>query len=254
MNQRLIIIISIILFLFGIVGIFFSDSNDKASAEEAQLQSSPRITHFITKRVMAAGELITKDDYEEKTETVTDTDNESESLETVDGFYLTESVRKGTRLTKSLLTKEKPLVRNSNELYRYTVVLNKQYVNNLYGLLPGADIDVYIRFESPKREHDNRSTIYRGESVVKIVKLFKNKKLLTSVMRGRKVLSTDEEAEVATKNLLDSDEYTIDIELSRSDLKKIYQIENKYEMIVFPAESMVRNKIGETTNKKDIKK
>ena len=244
MNQRLIIIVSIVLFLLGIVGIYLSDSGDNASADDAQQQATPRVTYFITNRIMAAGELITKADYEEKTQDVSDPEQVPETVESVEGYYLTESVKKGTTLTKALLTKDKPVLRQSNELYRFTIDLDKKYINNLYGLLPGARIDVYLRFESPKREHDNRSTIFRGESVVKIVKLFKNKKLLTPVMKGSRAFSEEENNATNARTILDnsSEEYTIDIELSRSDLKKIYQIENKYEIIVFPAESVVLEK------------
>ncbi|SEQ78226.1 hypothetical protein SAMN05216522_106189 [Rosenbergiella nectarea] len=244
MNQRLIIIVSIILFLLGIVGIYLSDSGDDVSADGAQQQATPRVTYFITKRIMAAGELITKADYEEKTEDVSDPDQVPETVESVEGYYLTESVKQGTTLTKALLTQDKPVQRQSNELYRFTIDLNRKYINNLYGLLPGADVDVYLRFESPKREHDNKSTIFRGESVVKIVKLFKNKKLLTPVMKGSRAFSEEENNSINASTILDnkSEEYTVDIELTRSDLKKIYQIENKYEIIVFPAESVVSGK------------
>jgi len=246
-NQRLIIIVSIILFLLGIVGIYLSDSGDDVSADGAQQQATPRVTYFITKRIMAAGELITKADYEEKTEDVSDPDQVPETVESVEGYYLTESVKQGTTLTKALLTKDKPVQRQSNELYRFTIDLDKKYINNLYGLLPGAHVDIYLRFESPKREYDNRSTIFRGESVVKIVKLFKNKKLLTPVMKGSRALSEEENNSFLDNKL---EQYTIDIELSRSDLKKIYQIENKYEIIVFPAESVVSEKnVSSTTTK-----
>lgn len=245
MNQRLIIIIAIVLFLLGIVGVYFSESGEGDSADEAQ-HSSPTVTYFIAKRIIAAGEKITKEDYDEKVEEITDQETNLDVPDTVEGYYLKESVDKGTTLTKSLLTKDKPVLQQSNQLYRYTIDLNKQYVNNIYGLLPGAKVDVYIRFESPKREHDNKSNIYRGESVVRIVKLFKNKKLLTPVMKGKSVISED----VQPDNW--NSEYTIDIELSRSDLKKIYQIENKFDMIVFPSETDLKDKVG--AKNKDAKK
>jgi len=244
-NQRLIIIIAIVLFLLGIVGVYFSESGEGGSADEAQ-HSPPTVTYFISKRIIAAGEKITKEDYDEKVEEITDQETDVDTPDTVEGYYLKESVDKGTTLTKSLLTKDKPVLQQSNQLYRYTIDLNKQYVNNIYGLLPGAKVDVYIRFESPKREHDNKSNIYRGESVVRIVKLFKNKKLLTPVMKGKSVISED----VQPDNW--NSEYTIDIELSRSDLKKIYQIENKFDMIVFPSETDLKDKIG--AKNKDAKK
>lgn len=248
MNQRLIIIISIFLFLLGIVGIYLSDSE----VETTQQQSEPQVTYFITKRAMATGELLTKDDYEEKIETLTAEEPLPEQLKMVEGLYLKEAVQPGTALTASLLTKEKPAVTLSSEQFRYTVDLNKRYINNLNGLSPGAAVDVYLRFESPKREHENRSTIYRGESVVKMVKIFKNKKLLTHVMKGKKILSDDEKEGFTSSGILDKDNenYTVDIELTRSDLKKIYQIENKYEMIVFPAELVTKNKTDTGNNTK----
>lgn len=254
MNQRLIIIVSIVLFVLGSIGIYFSDSGEGPSADEAQEQSSPRVTYFISKRVMAAGEQITNDDYEIKTEALTDETPQPETLEAVEGLYLTESVAKGTTLTKHLVTADKPISRHSTELFRYTIELNKQYINNLYGLLPGAEVDVYIRFESPRREHNNKSTIYRGESVVKIVKLFKNKKLLTPVMKGNHVVAEEDNENNSSKNILNGHTgYTIEIELSRADLKKIYQIENKYEMIVFPAETISTGKAGAGIKNKDGK-
>ena len=245
MNQRLIIIIAIVLFLLGIVGVYFSESGEGGAVDEAQ-HSPPTVTYFIAKRIIAAGEQITKEDYDKKVEEITDQETDRNLPDTVDGYYLKESVDKGTTLTKSLLAKDKPILQQSNKLYRYTIDLNKQYVNNIYGLLPGAKVDVYIRFESPKREHDNKSTIYRGESVVRIVKLFKNKKLLTPVMKGKSVIPEEIQSDSR------SGEYTIDIELSRSDLKKIYQIENKFDMIVFPSETDLKDKIG--ANNKDAKK
>ena len=245
MNQRLIIIIAIVLFLLGIVGIYFSESGEGDAVDEAQ-HSPPTITYFIAKRIIAVGEQITKEDYDKKVEEITDQEIDRNLPDTVDGYYLKESVDKGTTLTKSLLTKDKPILQQSNKLYRYTIDLNKQYVNNIYGLLPGAKVDVYIRFESPKREYDNKSTIYRGESVVRVVKLFKNKKLLTPVMKGKSVIPEEIQSDSR------SGEYTIDIELSRSDLKKIYQIENKFDMIVFPSETDLKDKIG--ANNKDAKK
>jgi len=249
-NQRLIIIISIFLFLLGIVGIYFSDSE----VETTQQQSEPQVMYFITKRAMGPGERITKDDYDEKTETLTAEEPLPEPLQKVEGLYLKEPVEQGTTLTASLLTEEKPVIKQSSELFRYTVELNKRYINNLNGLFPGAPVDVYLRFESPKREHENRSTIYRGESVVKIVKIFKNKKLLTHVMKGKKVLSDDEKEGFTPSGILDKDNenYTVDIELTRSDLKKIYQIENKYEMIIFPAEVVAKNKTDTGNNTKGV--
>ncbi|PIJ47016.1 hypothetical protein [Tatumella sp. OPLPL6] len=253
MNQRLIIIISIVLFLLGIVGVYFSDNESEPS--DPQQHSSPSVTYFVSKRVMAAGEEITKNDYEEKTEDLTDDTPPPDTLAAVEGLYLTESVAKGTTFTQQLVTKEKPINRQSSELFRYTIELNRQYVNNLYGLLPGADVDIYVRFESPRREHNNKSTIYRGESVVKIVKLFKNKKLLTPVMRGDHAISEEDKQIIASSDFgkKSSGEYKVDVELSRSDLKKIYQIENKYEMIVFPAETITTGKSGVTIKNKEGK-
>jgi len=234
-NQRLIIIVAIVFFLLGSVGIYLSDSEEANSKDDAQQQSRQQATYFIVKRIMASGELITKNDYEEKNEELMDTSPNPDNPDTVEGFYLTESVRKGTRLTKSLLTKDKPEEHYSNAHYRYTLELNKKYINNIIGLLPGSTVDVYIKFKSPRREHDNKSTVFRGQSIVKIVKIFKDKKLLTPVMKGKKIIT-----EGSNENDF-IEKYNVDIELSRADLKKIYQIENEFEMIVFPAESSEKN-------------
>ncbi|KYP95249.1 hypothetical protein [Rosenbergiella epipactidis] len=252
MNQRLIVIVSIVLFLLGILGIYFSGSGESSSA--AQEQEIPHITYYITKRVMAAGEQVTKDDYEEKEEEIKEGEPLPDKLEAVAGYYLTESVDIGTKLVPALLTKDKPLSTVNNQHFRFTVNLNKRYVNNINGLLPGERVDVYLRFESPKREHDNKSTIFRGGSVVKIVKLFRNKKLLTPALKGKLPASDSEKSSFATSSLLDNnDEYSVDIELSRADLKKIYQIDNKYEIIIFPADSIIPDKKSENIIKKGSK-
>ncbi|WP_241585604.1 hypothetical protein [Rosenbergiella epipactidis] len=235
MNQRLIIIVAIVFFLLGLVGIYLSESEEAVSVDDAQQQSRQQATYFISKRIMAAGELITKDDYEEKNEELLEASPNPDNPDTVEGFYLTEAVRKGTTLTKSLLTKDKSEEHFSSTHYRYTLELNKQYINNIIGLLPGAKVDVYIKFKSPRREQDNKSTVFRGQSIVKIVKIFKNKTLLTPVMKGKKIIS-----EGSNENDY-INQYNVDIELTRADLKKIYQIENEFEMIVFPAESSEKN-------------
>ncbi|WP_241607719.1 hypothetical protein [Rosenbergiella australiborealis] len=251
MNQRLIVIVSIILLLSGILGIYFSDSDSTSVEQEPQ---TPHITYYVTNRVMAAGEMVTKDDYEEKTEDLEEGAPVPEKVEDVVGYYLTESVDVGTKLVPSLLTKDKPEYNTNNQHFRFTINLNKRYVNNINGLLPGALVDVYLRFESPKREHDNKSTIYRGESVVRIVKIFKNKKLLTPALKGRMPPADDETSNFTTSRLLDNNEdYSVDIELSRADLKKIYQIDNKYEMIIFPADTRITDKKNESIIKKGSK-
>lgn len=252
MNQRLIIIVSIVLLLLGILGIFFSDSGDSTSAE--QEPQTPHITYYVTKRVMAAGEKVTKDDYEVKTEDLEDGAPALEKVEDVAGYYLTESVDVGTKLVPTLLTKDKPTPIKNNQYFRFTVNLNKRYINNINGLRPGELVDVYLRFESPKREQDNKSTIFRGDSVVRIVKIFRHKKLLTPALRGKVTTAEGEKSNFSTSNLLDnSTDYSVDIELSRADLKKIYQIDNKYEMIIFPADMSIPDKKSENILKKGSK-
>ena len=252
MNQRLIVIVSIVLLLLGILGIYLSDSGDSPSAE--QEPQTPHITFYVTKRVMAAGEKVTKDDYEEKTEELEDGAPTPEKVEDVAGYYLTESVDVGTKLVPTLLTKDKPTPITNNQNFRFTININKRYVNNINGLLPGALVDVYLRFESPKREQDNKSTIFRGDSVVRIVKIFRNKKLLTPALRGKVTTTEGEKSNFSTSSLLDnSEDYSVDIELSRADLKKIYQIDNKYEMIVFPADTVIPDKKSSSIIKKGSK-
>lgn len=248
-NQRLIIIVSIILLSIGIIGILFSDTEDTTLASQAPVTSS--ITFYITKRAMGAGEKITPDDYEEKVEEFVQGTQQPESLQTVDGLYLTESVHGGTTLVPKLLTKEIPKPHSISQNFRFTITLQKKYINNINGLIPGDSVDVYLRFDAPKREHDNKSSIYRGESVVKLVKLFRNKKLLTPVMKSKKTVEEEQKTNFSANGLLEnSDDYSVDIELSRSDLKKIYQVDNKYEIIIFPADNSTSEKNNNTVSKK----
>lgn len=253
MNQRLIVILAVVLVLAGIVGIVFSENEAPDSAAQQQTVLKD-VNYFVTKRAMAVGERITDSDVQKETEKVAEDAASSDDPISVTGLYLTESVVKGTRLTAKLITDEKPTDDILGQsMFRFTVPLDKRYANNLIGIIPGDSVDVYLRFSSPKREHDNKSTIFRGESMVKIVKVFRARKVLSPLMKGDKAAVEEEsKALFSDGQLLNANaDFTIDIELSRTDLKKIYQVENQFDMILFPTEKPVKAIKNSQVNNRD---
>ncbi|MBT0719472.1 hypothetical protein HGT71_14590 [Rosenbergiella epipactidis] len=251
MNQRLFVILAIILVLVGVGGILFSGNETVSSETDTNIEQPQEplkdVTYYVTERAMAAGEIISENDVQHEVEKVPESELSSIYPREVVGLYLTEPVAKGIRLTSKNLTNERPKETDLNKgMFRFSVPLNTRYANNILGIVPGDKVDVYLRFSSPKREQHNKSVIFRGESVVKITRLFKHKKVLTPLMKGNKAVVEEENKErlesehLLSRNKLfsESADFTIDIELSRTDLKKLYQIENGFEIILFPAETL----------------
>ncbi|KFD17522.1 MULTISPECIES: SAF domain-containing protein [Tatumella] len=239
MNQRLLVIIAVLLLVVGVSGLLMSgDSSPSADTEETQKQ----VTYFVTTRALSAGSRLTDDDITRHKSPpaeagITAEAGQTEMPDSPVGYFLQVDKAAGERLSAGEITLIDPINQQPGKhMIRYSALIYERYTGAIQHLRPGDRVDVYLRFDAqrPGSQRTHRQSLLNGESGLNMFRIFK----------ARRVISRPEKASaslLARQSLIEVDDkstgkgsLSVDLELSQADLKRLFLVTNNYELVLFP--------------------
>lgn len=233
MNQRLLVIIAVLLLVVGVSGLLMSgDSSPSADTEETQKQ----VTYFVTTRALSAGSRLTDDDITRHKSPPAEA-GQTEMPDSPVGYFLQVDKAAGERLSAGEITLIDPINQQPGKhMIRYSALIYERYTGAIQHLRPGDRVDVYLRFDAqrPGSQRTHRQSLLNGESGLNMFRIFK----------ARRVISRPEKASaslLARQSLIEVDDkstgkgsLSVDLELSQADLKRLFLVTNNYELVLFP--------------------
>ncbi|MFC6378100.1 SAF domain-containing protein [Tatumella terrea] len=232
MNQRLLVIIAVLLLVVGASGLLMSgQSSPSDNPEEGQKQ----VTYFVTARALSAGSRLTDDDFTRQTGSAGETP--SGMPDSPVGYYLQVDKAAGERLSAGEMTLTDPADQQPGKnMIRYSALIPERYTGAIQHLRPGDWVDVYLRFDAkrPETQGMHRRSLINGESRLNLFRIFKARRVISrpgkasaSLLARQSLIEVDDSA--AGKGSL-----SVDIELSQADLKRLFLVTAHYELVLFP--------------------
>ena len=235
MNQRLLVILAVLLLIVGAFGLLMSNG----SPEPTDTPVSYRlVNYFVSEKALPAGSLLRDEDLAMKTESLP-ADNVTGSEMTVEslrGMFLVTPKQPGERILAGDISPDDPKNKlAAANMIRYNTVINERFTGAIQQLRPGDYVDVYLRFmaENTRPRRKNSEGILQGESSLNLFRIFEARRVISRPERAssslleRQSLSESRD-DKATGSL------SLDLELSPGDLKRLYLVTQKYEVILFP--------------------
>lgn len=236
MNQRLLVILAVLLLIVGAFGLLMS--NDTPEPVDAPV-SYRLVNYFVSEKALPAGSLLRDEDFAMKSESLP-ADGPAVAEMTADslrGMFLLTDKKPGDRILPGNVSPDDPKNKlAAANMIRYKTVINEQFTGAIQQLRPGDYVDVYLRFvaENTKARRKHSEGVLQGESSLNLFRIFEGRRVIsypgkaTASLLDRQSLLEGSDQNKATGNL------SLDLELSASDLKRLYMVTQKYEVILFP--------------------
>ncbi len=238
MNQRLLVILAVLLLIVGAFGLLMSNSTPEPVISPATFR---QVNYVVSEKVLPAGSLLRDEDLATKTESLpADSPVASEmTVESLRGMFLVTSKKPGDRIRARDISPDDPKNKlAAANMIRYRTVINERFTGAIQQLRPGDYVDVYLKFVDEKNKAARRKHgegVLQGESSLSLFRIFE----------ARRVISRPEKASLSLlerQSLVDSGDQaktsgslSLDLELSQGDLRRLYLVTKKYEVILFPA-------------------
>ena len=243
MNQRLLVIIAVLLLVVGVSGLLMSGSSSpSADAEETPKQ----VTYFVTTRALSAGSRLTGDDITRQEGPPTEA-GQAEIPDSPVGYFLLADKAAGERLSAGEITLTDPINQQPGKhMIRYSALIYERYTGPIQHLRPGDRVDVYLRFDTRRSgsQRTHSQSLLNGESGLNLFRIFK----------ARRVISRPEQASaslLARQSLIEIDDksagkgsLSIDLELSQADLKRLFLVTTNYELVLFPVVTEEQHRVA----------
>ncbi len=236
MNQRLLVILALLLLVVGVLGLKFS-GNDRVETVDVVI--------FTALRPLEKGEVLTKDSYNRQV--VQRPANEAptgENLpESLEAYQAINTIAEGAVLTRdNIVPVSRETVFLKEDHYIYPLRVSSADLFLLTRLKKGDEVNIYLRYFVRKKEDEAKSIDFvdhKGKNIIG-----KNSKLvmLSGPKRFLSISKTVAEGRDADKSISN---VTVNIELNSDDITRIYAVRHLGDAVVFPASaSPVNNKQG----------
>ena len=233
MNQRLLVIIAVLLLVVGASGLLMSGgSSPPADTEDAGKQ----VTYFVTTRALSAGSRLTDDDFTRQ-KGLPEEGSPSGMPDSPAGYYLQVDKAAGERLSAGEITPTDPINQQPGKhMIRYSALIHERYTGAIQHLRPGDWVDVYLRFDAQRQgsQRTHSQSLINGESRLNLFRIFKARRVISrpekasaSLLERQSLIEVDDKS--AGKGSL-----SVDLELSQADLKRLFLVTNKYDLVLFP--------------------
>ncbi|MBS0876995.1 MULTISPECIES: hypothetical protein [unclassified Tatumella] len=236
MNQRLLVILAVLLLIVGAFGLLMnSGPPPQSSAPEPLMQ----VSYFVSEKILPTGSLLRDEDFVIKTEFLPADSREAteESPESLRGMFLVTDKAPGERISPADVSVDDPKNKlAAANMIRYNIVVNEEFTGALQQLRAGDYVDVYLRFssENTKARRKNSESLLYGESSLSFFRIFESRRVISrpekaapSLLERKSLIESGNKGEV-TGSL------SLDLELSPADLKRLYRVTRKYDIILFP--------------------
>ncbi|ARU93154.1 CpaB family protein [Tatumella citrea] len=238
MNQRLLVILAVLLLIVGGVGLLMS--NGTPTPESVTPQAAFRqVNYFISEKVLPAGSLLRDEDFAMKSESLPAEGPEVAEItaDSLRGMFLLTDKKPGDRILVSNVSPDDPKNKlAAANMTRYKTVINEPFTGAIHQLRPGDYVDVYLRFvtENPPARSKRSEGVLQGDSSLNFFRIFEARRVISypgkavETLLDRQPLLESSDKNKVTGNL------SLDLELSSGDLKRLYRVTRKYEVILFP--------------------
>ena len=243
-------VISIVLILVGIVGIYIVSQTGSGPAPEVNpvvIQQQPEkreemITVAVAKRDLANKTVLSTDDFEIKTMTIPERASEKAqfSLHTIGdnliNWALSSPVQEGSNIPVSLLVKPgtteyiSMFLQPGSVIYTFTIPSSDYYIFD--NLKVGEYVDIYLAYDRNPASGDVVSPGSRPNITdVRLKPVMANKRVLsiTPSLAANKRKQTN-----TNQNAIDGDDRIV-VELSDHDVKVLKALDGKAKFVLFPS-------------------
>lgn len=238
-------VISIVLILVGIVGIYiiYSSSTPQAPViiQEPPQQQTEQISVAVAKRDLAGKTLLTDDDFSIKVITVPLQSSEKAQfsvggLGSLANWALTAPIEEGSNIPVSLLLRPGSteyiamFLQPGSVIYSFTIAPADYYIFD--NLKVGEYVDIYLAYDRNPISGDvnspgNRPTI----TDMRLKPIMTNKRVLSITPS---LAATKKKQIEVNQNIIDGDDRVV-VELTDYDLKALKTLEGKAKFIIFPS-------------------
>jgi|GEM_PF-5102071 len=233
MNQRMLVIIALLLLGAGAIGLLFS---------EEKAPDSVTVNSYTAAKALAKGEMLTEASYVKK---VTELPlAEAEKLEampeSLQGYETTREISPGEALnTKNIQLASEDRITLKENHFIWPIHMQEEETIPLKQLKKGDRVDLYLRYfvELKGRESKNSEFVSRsGKKIVtpvaRMVKIIDSRRLFT--------LKKSESLIARAGSLAGNDEkkgtiIDVNVELANEDISRIYALSHLGETVVLPA-------------------
>lgn len=233
MNQRLLVIIAVLLLVVGASGLLMSGKNSPPEdTEEGQKQ----VTYYVAARGLSAGSRLTEDDITRHQGLPAEGDAAGLPGSPV-GYYLQVDKAAGERLSAGEISLTDPADQQPGKnMIRYSALIPERYSGAIQHLRPGDWVDVYLRFDAkrPETRGTNSRSLINGESRVNLFRIFKARRVISRPEKASASLLARQSLIEVDDNAAGKGSLSVDLELSQADLKRLFLVTNKYELVLFP--------------------
>ncbi|WP_156103088.1 SAF domain-containing protein [Erwinia sp. 9145] len=228
MNQRLLMIIAVLLLVVGVCGLLLF------SGEE--VQEAQTVTVYTASKTLKKGEALTPENWTRATKTPDSNETPERMPESLEGYVAAEDIAQGAVITLNAISLPAPVnFEKRQDHFLYQIVLNQEDSLPIAELNKGELIDIYLRYYILKDGRGQSKSLVDREgkpiakSVVKVIKLLSNKRFnaLTQGDIGG-VLNGKGSARVQ-----------LSIELNSEDKSTLQTLSHMGELLAYPANTPV---------------
>ncbi|WP_147199587.1 hypothetical protein [Pantoea sp. CCBC3-3-1] len=236
MNQRLLVILALLLLVVGIVGLKFSG--------EERVEAMTDVTTFTATKALIKGEPLTKESYSKQVVRlpVKEAPTEPGLPESLEGYQVVNNIAAGEALTrKDIEYVPRETVSLKSDHYIYPVPVRNADLFLLTRLKKGDEVNVYLRYFIRQQEDETKRVEFidgKGKSIInktsKMVWLLGPKRFFSA----EKMAGNEGEAAKTGSSTV------VYVELSSDDLTRIYAVRHLGDTVLFPASASPGNKQG----------
>ena len=233
MNQRLLVIIAVLLLMVGAIGLMLSGETPVETVA---------VTRFVTLKALQKGEAIAEESYQKEVLQLPSSDTRvREKLpEVLEAYQASEDIPVGTELSSSNIQR---VTRTSITLQQgyveFPVAVRSTDIAVLSQLKKGDEVDIYLRyFIMPADRDDRRFTLVdRGgkrldNGAVKMVRIVEARRFFS-------LAGGESSMEINGKTVSVG---MVKVELDGKDIANLYAVKHLGEAVIFPVNTLSRGK------------
>lgn len=236
MNQRLLVILALLLLVVGVVGLKFSG--------EARVEATTEVTTFTATKALVKGEPLTKESYSKQVIRLPLKDAPSgERLpSSLEGYQAVNNIAAGAKLTQKdieYVSQETVSLKSDHYIYPLPVHISDLFL--LTRLKKGDEVNIYLHYFIRQKEDETRRIEFidgKGKNISN-----KTSKMVW-LLGPRRFFSIAKMAGSGGEAIKAASSSVVYVELNSDDLTRIYAVRHLGDAVIFPASASPHNKRG----------